>query len=176
MVINSAKSRIQLKNDTEQNWSKAKNFIPLKGEPIIYLADSVHPFSRLKIGDGITLVTELPFINADSTDSADIKVETKEFWDANRDYTPKAGEIIIYLNYKYIEVDGSQVGVAGLKIGDGKAYVIDLPFLNDTSGIDFDQHINNTTIHITNEEREFWNNKINCRDTVISETLFLIRN
>ena len=81
-------ARIRLKNDTEANWNKSK-FIPLKGEPIIYLADSVHPFSRLKIGDGITLVTELPFINADSTDSADIKVDTKEFWDINRDYIPK---------------------------------------------------------------------------------------
>ena len=77
----------------------------------------------------------------------------------------------------FYNVENTSPGIeAGLKIGDGKAYVIDLPFLNDTSGIDFDQHINNTTIHITNEEREFWNNKINCRDTVISETLFLTRN
>lgn len=58
------KTRIQLKNDTESNWNKAVNFIPLKGEIIIYSADDSHPFSRLKIGDGDTTVTALPFIDS----------------------------------------------------------------------------------------------------------------
>ena len=58
------KTRIQLKNDTENNWNKAVNFIPLKGEIIIYSADDSHPFSRLKIGDGDTTVTALPFIDS----------------------------------------------------------------------------------------------------------------
>ena len=56
-------ARIRLKNDTEANWNKS-NFIPLKGEPIIYSADGVHPFFRLKIGDGETPITDLPFIYA----------------------------------------------------------------------------------------------------------------
>lgn len=56
------KTRIQLKNDTEENWNKATSFIPLKGELIIYLTDEAHPFSRLKVGDGVTPVTELPFV------------------------------------------------------------------------------------------------------------------
>lgn len=58
------KSRIQLKNDTEANWNKAQNFIPLKGEVIIYSADDTHPFFRLKVGDGITNVTNLPFVES----------------------------------------------------------------------------------------------------------------
>ena len=56
------KTRIQLKNDTEENWNKATGFIPLQGELIIYLTDEVHPFSRIKVGDGVTPVTELPFV------------------------------------------------------------------------------------------------------------------
>ena len=59
------KSRIQLKNDTEENWNKAVNFIPRKGELIIYNAessnDNARPFPRLKVGDGITNVVNLPF-------------------------------------------------------------------------------------------------------------------
>ena len=58
------KTRIQLKNDTETNWNKAVNFIPKLGEIIIYSADDSHPYSRLKVGDGSTTVTTLPFIDA----------------------------------------------------------------------------------------------------------------
>lgn len=58
------KTRIQLKNDTETNWNKAINFIPKQGEIIIYSADDSHPYSRLKVGDGATTVTSLPFVDA----------------------------------------------------------------------------------------------------------------
>lgn len=64
------KSRIQLKNDTEENWNKAVNFIPRKGELIIYNTessnDNARPFPRLKVGDGITSVVNLPFFDAGS--------------------------------------------------------------------------------------------------------------
>ena len=67
---NTIKTRVQLKSDTEANWNKAgpkegsAGFIPLLGELIVYTADLTHPFSRLKIGDGNTNVTDLPFIDA----------------------------------------------------------------------------------------------------------------
>ena len=56
------KTRIQLKNDTEENWNKATNFVPKQGELIIYSTDAAHPFPRLKTGDGRTSVINLPFI------------------------------------------------------------------------------------------------------------------
>lgn len=58
------KTRIQLKNDIQTNWDRQVNFIPLKGEVIIYSADDSHPFSRLKIGDGEKTVPALPFIDS----------------------------------------------------------------------------------------------------------------
>lgn len=65
------KSRIQLKNDTEENWNKAINFIPKRGELIIYNAESgsnvddeARRFPRLKVGDGVTTVINLPFVTA----------------------------------------------------------------------------------------------------------------
>jgi len=54
-------SRIIQKHDTEENWLKAVNFIPKKGEIIVYDIDSTHTQERFKIGDGVTLVTNLPF-------------------------------------------------------------------------------------------------------------------
>ena len=50
---------ICLKHDTAANWAKAVNFIPNKGEVIIY--DDMDP--PFKIGDGIHTVNELPFTN-----------------------------------------------------------------------------------------------------------------
>ena len=84
MAGNTIKTRVQLKNDTEEHWNSAvltsdstlgtkqsgTSFVPLKGEAIIYSTDGTHPFSRLKMGDGITNVADLPFISAAHADNA----------------------------------------------------------------------------------------------------------
>ena len=54
-------TRIIHKHDTEINWSKATNFIPKKGEIIIYDKDNNYNYERIKVGDGTTLVNNLPF-------------------------------------------------------------------------------------------------------------------
>ena len=59
------KSRIQLKNDTEARWSAATSFIPKLGEAIIYNPDSNYIYPRIKIGDGETPVTQLPFLTSE---------------------------------------------------------------------------------------------------------------
>ena len=56
------KTRIINKHDTEENWLKATNFIPKKGELIVYDVDATHNYERIKMGDGSTLVKNLPFI------------------------------------------------------------------------------------------------------------------
>lgn len=50
--------RIIQKHDTKANWDKATNFIPLKGEIIIY-----DDLNKIKIGDGTTTVGNLTFSN-----------------------------------------------------------------------------------------------------------------
>jgi len=59
------KERIQVKHDLAENWAKAVNFIPLAGEIIIYdgLIENNQYIEqpKLKIGDGIHTVNELPF-------------------------------------------------------------------------------------------------------------------
>lgn len=59
-------SRIQQKHDVAANWAKAINFIPQKGEIIIYDAEynasgSETQAVRFKIGDGARTVNNLPF-------------------------------------------------------------------------------------------------------------------
>lgn len=55
------KTRVMNKHETQEDWEKAVNFIPLMAEIIVYEADSVHTQARLKIGDGKTPINELPF-------------------------------------------------------------------------------------------------------------------
>lgn len=62
MANNNFYARIQQKIDTEENWNKAVNFVPLKGEIIIYDTDSTHDYKRIKIGDGVTTVVNLEFV------------------------------------------------------------------------------------------------------------------
>ena len=97
------KTRIQLKNDTEANWNKAINFIAKQGEIIIYSADESHPFSRLKVGDGNTTVTTLPFIDAGTINGevlADVIVTG-----ANRYYFPPIGQE----NKLYVDLDRNAI-------------------------------------------------------------------
>ena len=61
MATKTFKGRTQNKHDTEANWSVATNFKPLAGELIIYDKDNVHSTPRFKVGDGNTLVDNLPF-------------------------------------------------------------------------------------------------------------------
>lgn len=56
-------SRIVHKHDVETNWLKAVNFIPKQGEIIVYDIDDNYTYERIKIGDGETLVSALPFID-----------------------------------------------------------------------------------------------------------------
>jgi len=46
--------------------------------------------------------------------------------------------LYIYTNYKTIEKDGEEIVVPGLKVGDGKGYLIDLPFVNSVGGEDLE--------------------------------------
>ena len=61
MVEKELKARIVHKHDTEANWNKATNFIPKESEFIVYDMDDTHNYFRLKIGDGVTDVINLPF-------------------------------------------------------------------------------------------------------------------
>ena len=56
MASKTFQGRIVQKHDTKANWDKATNFVPLKGEIIIY-----DDLNKIKIGDGTTTVVNLPY-------------------------------------------------------------------------------------------------------------------
>lgn len=75
-------SRVIQKHDTSANWAKATNFVPLKGEIIVY-----DDLNKIKIGNGGTVVNDLPFV------TPTIPTKLSEFEDdvvANK-YLPLSG-------------------------------------------------------------------------------------
>lgn len=63
------KTRITLKHDTAANWELVPNFIPKMAEAIVYEPDSEHNYTRIKIGDGTTPISALPFVVKPLTNS-----------------------------------------------------------------------------------------------------------
>lgn len=55
-------SRIKLKHDTTENWNKAKGFIPMPGEVIIYDDYQVKTWTVEEYGETVTKTANIPGI------------------------------------------------------------------------------------------------------------------
>ena len=115
----------------------------------IYLGDV--ELSNAEIWDQIAL------INAKLDNKATIYAKTTEEWRQTPTLTAEKNTFYIYTDRDSMinPETGQSVNIPGIKIGDGTSYLIDLPFIDSK----FRDHINDTNIHITPQERTFWNNK-----------------
>lgn len=114
------------------------------------------------------------------------KRDTTENWNKARGFIPLRGEIIIYEDFSSYTVTeyGKQVTklIPNIKIGDGKAYVQDLPFVDEEVRNKLMEHIEDQDIHVTLGEKAFWNNKVNIEDyhpaesEIIDDNLVFNRN
>lgn len=96
-----------------------------------------------------------------------ILYNTTKYWNSHRDLITKRGYIYIYSDYMTID----EQNVAGIKVGDGSSYLIDMPFIDKL----YYNHVNDMVCHITQAEREFWNNKVRCYE-VDDHTLVFTKN
>ena len=74
------KTRIINKHDTTINWNKATNFIPKKGEIVIYDDNN----GKMKIGDGVNSVVKLPFILSPAVEEALSKAQASGMFKGDR--------------------------------------------------------------------------------------------
>lgn len=120
-----------------------------------------------------------------------IKHDTTENWNNAIGFIPLPGEIIVYDDYEVktytVEEYGETVTktalIPNIKIGTGNAYVQDLAFVDEKTRDILMTHINDHDIHVTLQEKIFWNNKINIDDSedvihdeLLEEMLVLNRN
>lgn len=99
--------------------------------------------------------------------------DTTANWNLQRNLIAEAGAIYIYSDYQYIEDEvGNRTPIAGIRIGDGTSYLVDMPFVSDGAAYDLMTHIADTSMHTTSAEKEFWNNKVSLYlDTDDPETI-----
>ena len=148
------------------------NKVVYNGQTVIDISDSSFNPSRLPLGNvayaasGERVVGEAIVY--------DIYKGSTEYWNERTTYVPKNGDVIIYEDRETIEENGVTKNVPGIKIGDGNAYVVDLPFMDDAQRTRLLNHITNTDIHVTTLEKAFWNAKLNC--SVSGEELSFNRN
>lgn len=109
--------RIVHKHDVAANWLKATTFVPKQGELIVYDIDDNYDYERFKIGDGTTLVNDLPFYACSWNDLLD-----RPFGD-NEDGT------VSKLDDKYLNPVGQTSFGHTLVIGDIHQY----PYVDFTS-------------------------------------------
>lgn len=146
--------------DTTSNWNAQVDYIGQSGHLYVYTdytnlaGESVPGF---KFGDGTSYLIDLPFVAGNENTSASVYVNTTAGWNAQPQLVGLANRVYVYSDY----ISGDGLPVPGMKIGDGSAYLIDLPFVagNNTA---LAAHISDTTAHITESERLFWNNKVTC--------------
>lgn len=107
-------TRVQQKTDITANWGKATNFIPLKGEIIIY--EDTH---RMKIGDGESYLKDIKYI--DETSQAD--------WNENDETAP--GYVKNRTHYESWEVIGEVPGMNDNPAGTAEGSLLSKVNYND---------------------------------------------
>ena len=91
--------------------------------------------------------------------------DTTANWNAQSTLQTQANTLYVYTDY---DTDENNNLVAGIKVGDGNAYLIDKPFLD----VKFKEHALDSTLHTTEQEKTFWNNKVRCYYTGIETLVF----
>ena len=93
-------------------------------------------------------------------------IGTTAYFEGVKTTVPPRGQLVIFSDLRSIKKsDGTTITSAGIKVGDGIKTIEQLPFIDWF----YWDHLNDANIHVTAEEKTFWNNKITCE--VLDETL-----
>lgn len=110
-----------------------------------------------------------------------VRKGTTAYWNSQIGFIPADGEIIIYTDYQTITkispITGEEITmpVPAIKIGTGNAYVQDLAFVDEWERDLLLSHIQDMQIHVSPQDRQRWDNKLNCENQITGETLILNR-
>jgi hypothetical protein len=111
----------------------------------------------------VSFATLQDYLNANL--DKQVLFDTTSHWNAQTTLVSDANTLYVYTDH---QTDSNNNPVAGIKAGDGSAYVVDLPFTDAVAT----EHIADTTVHITSAERNYWNNKVRCYYTGVENLVF----
>lgn len=176
------KAVIQFRRGLESEWVAA--------DPVLHLGEPAYSvdIGKLKVGNGTFKWSELSYIG-DNGGNIDIDDEispistnpvqnkviaealqeieeeigaikprimfgTKDYWDGQPELVAQDNAVYVYTD----ALSKDFKNIARFKVGDGQSLLKDLPF---TDAVYYD-HISDPLVHVSNEDREFWNNKVSC--------------
>ena len=157
MAEKSLQARIQNKIDLTANWAKATNFVPKKGEIIVYSDGGGTGIPKMKVGDGITKVGSLKFIEATMPDAS-----TKVSGIVNTGEQTFGGEKT-FKGYTRFITGGTNSGY-GIAIGAADSSNPYMYLDKDTLGFG----IQNTSGGSTQTRLTFSSNQIEVRGAIVS--------
>lgn len=148
---------------TSSYWDAQTSLISQAGYVYIYsdyqtatVNGETYNVPAIKVGDGSSYLIDIPFFSSGSSSSStNVISHTTAEWNANPLLISSSNTLYVYTDYATLS---NGVNVPGIKVGDGLAYVVDLPFIGGSSGA-FEQHISNLGIHVADDDRELWDNK-----------------
>ena len=118
-------------------------------------------YEKLKNKPSINSVVLEGALTAEDLGLGRVYYDSKENWDSQPELIAEKGAVYIYSDYTFIEDEsGNQTKIAGIKIGDGTSYLIDMPFISDAATYFITTHIANANAHVSQSDRKFWNNKV----------------
>lgn len=148
-----ALDRTAIHYDTTENWNNNPSLVGERSHIYIYSDYKVEEIDgetvyipAIKIGDGNSYLIDMPFVTNGSSEN--IIVKSSEEWARDPELVSQKGSIYVYMDENDVK----------FKIGDDTTYVVDLPFATPSTK-EFEEHVRNTDIHVTSQEKEFWNNK-----------------
>lgn len=127
----------------------------------LYLLNSGEDYNSLVHKPSINSVTLQGALTAEDLGLGSVYYDTKVHWDLQPNLVTERSAIYIYSDYqRMVDRNGNVVEIAGIKIGDGASYLIDMPFVTEATSTAIINHIANSEVHVTSEEKTFWNNKV----------------
>lgn len=136
--------------DGEHSWNELE-YITAQG---ITVDDELSPISVNPVQNKVITQTLQSIEEELGLIESRVMYGTTAYWDGQPELIAKENAIYVY-------TDGfprTPHNLVRFKVGDGQSYLIDLPY---TDMVYYD-HVSDPIIHITQEEREFWNNKVSC--------------
>lgn len=165
--------RFYEQNETFRGFQESNEQIGVNfGESTIIVEKDYNDLINHPIINGVELIGSL---TAEDLGLSNVYYDTTAHWDQQASLIGERGVVYIYSDHEWIEDEvGNRIPVAGIRIGDGNAYLKDTPFITDAMTWAIINHVSNSSVHVTPQEKVFWNNKVSgFLDRQESETLIL---
>lgn len=151
--------RTAIHYDTTENWNSRTMLVGERSHIYIYsdyasaeIDGETILVPAMKIGDGNSYLIDMPFVTGGS--AGNVIIKSSDEWAETPELVSDKGTIYVYMD----KDESGNITDVKFKIGDGVAFVVDVPFVSPSKN-EFDSHINNTDVHVTPAEKEAWNNK-----------------